>query len=103
MSLPKQRSMTVAVVAGALVVPDALLAVGFTRDDRLDFLVFEEGAKRIGVIAFAGQEVLDAGDQADHSCAMTQSAVCPASRSTPRAEKRIDDRVAVQPWGVISG
>ena len=77
MSLPKQRSMTVAVVAGALVVPDALLAVGFTRDDRLDFLVFKEGAKRIGVIAFAGQEVLDAGDQADHSCAMTQSAVLP--------------------------
>ena len=44
----------VAVLAGALVVPDALLAVGFTRDDRLDFLVFEEGAKRIGVIAWPG-------------------------------------------------
>jgi hypothetical protein len=44
----------VAVLAGALVVPDALLEVGFTRDDRLDFLVFEEGAKRIGVIAWPG-------------------------------------------------
>jgi hypothetical protein len=31
--------------------PDALLAIGFTRDDRLDSLLFEEGAKRIGVIA----------------------------------------------------
>jgi hypothetical protein len=39
----------VAVLVGALVVPDALLAVGFARDDRLDFLVFEEGAKRFGM------------------------------------------------------
>jgi hypothetical protein len=40
----------IAVLVGALVVPDALLAVGFARDDRLDFLVFEEGAKRIGIM-----------------------------------------------------
>ena len=44
---------------------DALLAVGCARDDRLDFLLSEEGAKRIRVIIFAGQKFLDAGDQAD--------------------------------------
>ena len=44
---------------------DALLAVGCARDDRLDFLLSEEGAKRIRVIIFAGQKFLDAGDHAD--------------------------------------
>jgi hypothetical protein len=37
LSLPKQRSMTVAILVGALVVPEEQRAVGFTRDDRLDF------------------------------------------------------------------
>jgi hypothetical protein len=35
--------------------PDALLAIGFARGDRLDSLLFEEGAKRIGIVAFIRQ------------------------------------------------
>jgi hypothetical protein len=31
--------------------PDALHAIGFARDDRLDSLLSKEGAKRIGVVA----------------------------------------------------
>ena len=44
------RPIHVAVLVGTLVVPDALLAVGFTRNDRSYFLQFEEGAKRIRVL-----------------------------------------------------
>ena len=84
----------VAALVGALVVPDALLAVGSARDDRLDFLVFEEGAKRIGIIAIVGREFLDAGDQAD--AFLRHDAIGGVARRQdqhPRAEKRIDDRV----------
>jgi hypothetical protein len=58
------------------------------------FLVFEEGAKRIGVIAFAGQEFLDAGDQADaflrHD---TGGGIAGRAGQHPRPSIRIDDRV----------
>jgi hypothetical protein len=58
------------------------------------FLLFEEGAKRIGVIAFVGQEFLDAGDQAD--AFLRHDAIGGVARRQdqhPPAEKRIDDRV----------
>jgi hypothetical protein len=76
------------------VMPDALLAIGFTRDDRFDFLAFEEGAKRIRVVALVGQKLLDAGDQAD--AFLRHGAVGGVARREdqyPRAEKLINDRV----------
>jgi hypothetical protein len=44
--------------------PNALLAIGFAGDDRVDPAFFEEAAKRIGVISLIGHEFRDAGDQA---------------------------------------
>ena len=58
------------------------------------FLLFEEAAKRIGVIAFVGQEFLDAGDQAD--AFLRHDAIGGVARRQdqhPPAENRIDDRV----------
>jgi hypothetical protein len=76
------------------VMPDALLAIGFTRDDRLDSLLSEEGAKRIGVVALIRQKFLDDGDQADaflrHD---TVGGVSRREDQHPRAEKLIDNRV----------
>ncbi len=74
--------------------PDALLSIGFTRDDGPYFLLVEEGAKRIRVITFVGQKLLDAGDQAD--AFLRHGAVCGVARredQPPRAEKLIDNRV----------
>ena len=74
--------------------PDALLAAGFARNNRLDFLVFEEGAERIGIVAFVRQKFLDAGDQADTF--LRHAAVGGVARredQDPRAAKRVDDRV----------
>ena len=50
----------IAVLIGFPVVPDALFAVGFARDDGTYFLLFEKGAKRIRVITFVGQKLADA-------------------------------------------
>jgi hypothetical protein len=47
--------------------PNALLAIGFAGDDRLDPAFFEEAAKPIGVISLVGHEFRDAGDQAHAS------------------------------------
>ena len=47
-----------------LVVADALLAIGFARDDGLDSAFFEEGTERIGVISLVGHKLGDARDQA---------------------------------------
>jgi hypothetical protein len=41
----------VAFFIGLFGMPDALLAIGFARDDRLDSLLSKEGTKRIGVVA----------------------------------------------------
>jgi hypothetical protein len=37
--------------------PDALLAIGFARDDRLDSLLSKEGAKRLGVVASRAKRI----------------------------------------------
>jgi len=50
----------IAVLIGFPVVPDALFAVGFARDDGTYFLLLEKGAKRIRVITFVDQKFLDA-------------------------------------------
>ena len=84
----------IAVLIGFPVVPDALFAVGFARDDGTYFLLFEKGAKRIRVITFVGQKFLDAGDQAD--AFLRHDAIGGVARREdqyPRAEKLIDDRV----------
>ena len=83
----------IAVLIGFPVVPDALFAVGFARDDGTYFLLFEKGAKRIRVITFVGQKFL-AGDQAD--AFLRHDAIGGVARREdqyPRAEKLIDDRV----------
>ncbi len=73
---------------------DTLLAVGFARDDGPYFLLFEEGAKRIRVITFVGQKLLDARDQADAFLRDdTVGGVARREDQYPRAEKLIDDRV----------
>src|SRR6266581_4142233 len=43
----------------------ALLAIGFSGNDRLDVAGFEEVTKGIGVVAFVREQLADAGDQAD--------------------------------------
>ena len=48
-------------------VANALFAIGLSRNDRLDLVFLEEGTERIGVIAFVGEKLTDAGDQADAS------------------------------------
>jgi len=76
------------------VVADTLLPVGFARDDGPYFLLAEDGAKRIRVITFVGQKLLDARDQADaffrHD---TVRGVALRHDQHPRAEKFIDNRV----------
>jgi hypothetical protein len=52
---------------GFLVVPDALLAIGFGRDDRLDPIFLEQRAKSIGVISPVDPELEDVWNQA-HAC-----------------------------------
>ena len=75
-------------------VADTLLAVGCARDDRLDFLLSEEGAKRIRVIIFVGQKFLDAGDQADPFLRDdTAGGVARRQNQHPGVEKFIGDRV----------
>jgi hypothetical protein len=84
----------IAVLIGFLVVPDARLAVGFARDDGTYFLLFEKGAKRIRVIAIAGQKFLDAGDHADaFLCRDTAGGVARRQDQHSRASILTDDRV----------
>jgi len=67
--------------------PDALLAAGFARNNRLDFLVFEEGAERIGIVAFVRQKFLDAGDQADTW--LLSNAACSGGSEGPATDSNI--------------
>ena len=55
----------IAAFVGGLVVADFLFAVGFAWDARLDAALLEEGADCIGIVAFVGEELFDARDQAD--------------------------------------
>ncbi len=55
----------VAVFISLLVVADLLFAVGFAWDDGLDAALLEESPDRIGIIAFVGEELFDAGDETD--------------------------------------
>jgi hypothetical protein len=47
----------VAVPIGFFGMPDALLAIGFAWDDRLDSLLSKERAKRIGVVASRAKRI----------------------------------------------
>lgn len=55
----------VAAFISLLVVADLLFAVGFAWDDGLDAAVLEKSPDRIGIIAFVGEEFLDARDETD--------------------------------------
>ena len=73
---------------------DALFAIALARDHRLDVVGFEEGAEGIGVIAFVGQKVGDAADQAD--AGFGHHAVGGVARREdehPGATERVDNRM----------
>ena len=55
----------IAALIGVFVVADFLFAVGFAGNDRLDALLFEEGADRIRIVTLVGKQFLDAGKKAD--------------------------------------
>jgi hypothetical protein len=55
----------VAAFVGFLVAADFVFAVGFAWDDGFDAALLEEGADCIGILAFVGEELFDARDQAD--------------------------------------
>ena len=68
----------IASFVGFLVVADALLAIGFARDDGLDSAFLEKGAERIGVISLVGDQLGDAGDQAH--AGLRDHAICGIAR-----------------------
>jgi hypothetical protein len=41
---------------------NALFPIGFAGNDRLNLVGFEQGAERIGAVAFVSEELADAGD-----------------------------------------
>ncbi len=53
----------IASFVGLAVMPDALFAAQFARNDDAYFPSFEKGAKRISIAALVGNEFLAAGDQ----------------------------------------
>ena len=55
----------IALLVSLPVVADFPVAIGFARDDGLDALFFEKGPDRIGVVAFVGNQLFDAGQETD--------------------------------------
>jgi hypothetical protein len=84
----------IAVLIGSFVVTNALLAIGFSGDDRLDAVLLEKGTKRIGVISFVGNKLGDAGNQA-HTCFGDNAIGSVAGRQYehPWTAIRIDNRM----------
>jgi hypothetical protein len=73
---------------------DALLAIGLAGDDRLDAMISEVGAERVGVVPLIRQKFSDAGDQADAGLRHdTVGHVARCEDQHPGAAQRIDDRM----------
>jgi hypothetical protein len=70
-----------------LVIANALFSIGFAGNDRPDVVGFEEGAECIGVVAFVGEELADAGDKAD-AVRITQSAALPGVRTKTQGRQK---------------
>jgi hypothetical protein len=84
----------IALLVGLLVMADLVLAVGFAGNDSLDAALFEESSDRIGVIAFVGEQFLDARNEANAGFrhdAIGNVAWC--QDEDPRPAKLIDYRV----------
>ena len=84
----------IAVLVGFLVMADVRLAAGFARNDGLDAFLFKKGADGVGVITLVGEELFDAGDEADaffrpHAV----GGVAGREDESPRPAEFIDDRV----------
>ena len=73
---------------------NALFPIGFAGNDRPDVVGLEEGAERIGVVAFVGEELADAGDTAD--AGFCHHAICSVARredQDPGTAKVVDNRM----------
>ena len=73
---------------------DTLLAIGFAGDDGSDAVVLEEGAERIGIVAFVRQQLGDAGDQADAGfCHHAVGGVAGREDEHPGTAQIVDNRM----------
>lgn len=84
----------VTLLVGLLVVADFRVAVGFARDDRPDALFVEKGSDRVGVVAFVGNQLFDAGKEADAFLGYRAiSGVARREDEGPRPTEFVDDSV----------
>ena len=91
---PEASLDDIASLIGSLVVPNPLLAVGLARDHDLDFSLFQISAKRIGVIGFVGEQLLDPRNQADAVfCKDAIGSVAGGQDEGPRPEIFVDKSV----------
>ena len=84
----------VASLVGLPVVRNTFLAIGFAGNDRLDPTLFEEAAKRIGVVSLISYKLGDPGDQAH--AGFGDNAVCRVAwrqHEYPRTALIIDNRM----------
>ena len=71
-----------------------LFSIGFAGNDRPDVVGFEEGAERIGIVTFVGEELTDAGDKTD--AAFRHHAICSVTRREEQDQgtaKVVDNRM----------
>ena len=84
----------VAAFVSLLVMANALFPIGFAGNDRPDLVGFEEGAERIGVVAFVSEELVDAGDKADAGfCNLTICSIARREDQDPGTAKVVDNRM----------
>jgi hypothetical protein len=84
----------VAAFVGFFVMMDFLFAIGFARDDGLDALLLEKGADRVGIVTFVGEELFDAGQEADaFLCHHAIGGIARREDERPGPAGRVDDRV----------
>ena len=73
---------------------DFLFAVGTSWDHGLDAKLAQEGAKLVAVITFIGQQLLDAGQQADTGLGLRAiGSVAGRQDKNPRAAELINHRM----------
>lgn len=73
---------------------DFLFAIGSSWDYRPDAKLSQEGAETVAVIAFVGEQLLDAGKKADTSLGLrTIGSVAGRQDKNPRATKFVNNRM----------
>ena len=79
---------------GFLVVANFFLAIGLAWNDSSYALLFEESSDRIGVIAFIGEKLFDAGNHADALLGHdTIRSVAGREYESPRPTRLVDYRM----------